>query len=71
VGDLGQRVGLVHELRELAGAEEFLDRRRNGLGIDQVMRHQVVALGLVQALLDRALDADESGAELVLRQFAD
>jgi hypothetical protein len=42
VRDLGQRIGLVHELRQLAGAEELLDRRRDRLGIDQVVRHQVV-----------------------------
>ena len=66
----GQRVGLVHELRQLAGAEELLDRRRNRLGVDQVVRHQVVRFGLAQALLDGALDAHQAGAELVLRQFA-
>ena len=35
------------------------------------MRHQVVRFGLRQALLYRALDAHESGPELVLGQFAD
>ena len=35
------------------------------------MRHQVVGFGLVQALLDGALDAHQTGAELVLGQFAD
>jgi hypothetical protein len=71
VGDLGQRVGLVHELRQLAGTEELLDRRADRLGVDQVVRHQVVGFGLRQALLDGALDAHQTGAELVLGQFAD
>src|SRR5688572_32127271 len=31
VSDLGKRVGLVHELRKLARAEKFLERRGNGL----------------------------------------
>src|SRR5690606_3756335 len=57
VRDLGQRVGLVHELRQLAGTEELLDGRRDGLGVDQVMRHQVFGLGLAQTLPDRTLDA--------------
>ena len=35
------------------------------------MRHQVVRFGLRQTLLDGAFDAHETGAELVLRQFAD
>ena len=42
VGNFRQRVRLVHKLRQLAGTEKFLDRGRNRLGIDQVMRHQVV-----------------------------
>ena len=71
VRDLRQRVGLVHELRQLAGTEELLDRRRDRLGVDQVVRHQVVRFGLRQALLDRALDAHQAGPELVLGQFAD
>ena len=71
VRDLGQRVRLVHELAQLRGSEELLDRRGDRLGVDQVVRHQVVALGLRQALLDRALDAHQPGAELVLRQLAD
>ena len=39
--------------------------------VDQVVRHQVVGFGLAQALLDGALDTDQTGAELVLGQFAD
>ncbi|OIQ79544.1 hypothetical protein GALL_387200 [mine drainage metagenome] len=70
VGDFGQRIGLVHELRQLAGAEELADRARHRLGIDQVMRHQVVGFCLRQALLDRALNAHQTGAELVFGQLA-
>ena len=71
VGDLGQRVGLVHELRKLARAEEFADCCRHRLGIDQIVRHEVLGLGLGQPFPHRALDAHQAGAELVLREFAD
>ena len=71
VRDLGQRVGLVHELRQLRAAEELLDRGRDRLRVDQVVRQQVLALGLAEALLDRALDAHEARAELVLGELAD
>ena len=71
VGDLGERVGLVHELRQLARTKEFLDGGTDRLGVDQVVRHQVVGLGLREALLDGTLDAHQAGAELVLGQFAD
>ena len=70
VGHFGQRVGLIHELRQLAGAEEFLDRGRNRLGVDQVMRHQVVGFSLVQTLFHGTLNTYQASAELVLGQFA-
>jgi hypothetical protein len=70
VRDLGQRVGLVHELRQLAGTEELLQRRGDRLGVDQVVRHQRFGLGLAQAFLDGLLDARQAAAVLVLGQFA-
>src|SRR5262249_52246308 len=71
VRDLGERVGLVHELRELAGAEELADRGHDRLGVDEVVRHGRGHL-LVDAhlFLDRALHADQADAELVLEQLA-
>src|SRR3712207_8738357 len=43
----------VHELRQLGRAEELLERRGNRLGVDQVVRHQRLLLGLAEAFLDR------------------
>jgi hypothetical protein len=71
VGDLGKGVGLVHELRKLGGAEEFLDYGRDRLGIDQVMRHQAVDFLQTHALLDRPLHPHQSDAVLIFEQFAD
>lgn len=71
VGDLGKRVVLVHELRQLARTEELLDRGSHRLGVDQVLRHQAFAFGHGQAFLDRALDTHQAHAELVLGHFAD
>src|SRR6185437_14678829 len=71
VGDLGQRVVLVHELRELRGAEKFLHGRRDGLRVDHFLRHERLGLGDCQALLDGALDTHEADAEGVLRHLAD
>ena len=39
VGHFGQRVGLVHELRQLRRAEEFAHRGDRRLGVDEVVRH--------------------------------
>src|SRR5690606_15526820 len=70
VRDLGQRVGLIHKLRQLAGTEELLDSRRDGLGVDQIVRHQVFGLGLAQTFLDGTFHTHQTGAELVFGQFA-
>ena len=69
--DFGQRVRLVHELRELARAKELADRGGDRLAVDQVLRREVVALGLAEAFTHGALNADEAGTELVFSQFAD
>jgi hypothetical protein len=71
VRDLGQRIILVHELRQLRGAEEFLDRGRHRLGVDHFLRHQRFGLGDGQPFLDRALDAHQANSESVLSHFAD
>eukprot|EP00042_Codosiga_hollandica_P059795 m.920339 g.920339 ORF g.920339 m.920339 type:complete len:594 (-) comp63583_c0_seq1:122-1903(-) len=70
VRDFRQRVGLVHELRQLRRTEELLQRRRDRLGVDQVVRHQGFGLGLAQTLLDGLLDTGEARAVLVFGQFA-
>ena len=70
VGGLGQRVVLVHELRQLVRTEELLDGRRHRLGVDHLLRHQAVALGHRQALLDRPLDPRQALAQRVLGHFA-
>ena len=70
VGDFGQRVGLVHELRQLAGPEELADGGADRLGVDQVVRQQIFGLGLTQTLAHGKFDAHQAGAELVLGQLA-
>ena len=71
VGDFGQRVVLVHELRQLRRTEELLDRSADRLGVDQILRGQVFGFGECQALADRAFDTDQAGAEHVLGHFTD
>ena len=71
VRHLRQRVGLVHELAELARAEELAHRRRRRLGVDQVVRHHGVDVDRAHALADRALHAQQADAILVLHQLAD
>ena len=72
VRHFGERVGLVHELRQLRRPEELANRRHDRLRVDQVVRHGgrhfLVDRHL---LLDRALHPDQPDAELVLEQLAD
>ena len=71
VRDLGERIGLVHELRQLRGAEELAHRGRRRLRVDQVLRHHGVDVDGRHALLDGALHAQEAEAVLVLHELAD
>ncbi|KAF5050873.1 hypothetical protein DSECCO2_425020 [anaerobic digester metagenome] len=70
VRDLGQGVGLIHELGQLRCAEELLEHGRDRLGVDQVMGHERSDFLKAHALLDGALHANEADAVLVLDQFA-
>ncbi len=69
--DLGERVGLIHELRELRRAEELAHRGSRGLRVDQIVRHHRVDLDRTHTLADRALHAQEADAILILHQLAD
>ncbi len=72
VRDLREGVGLVHELRELRGAEELTNRGHDGLGVDEIVRHGGRHFLIDRHLfLDGALHTDEADAELVLHQLAD
>ena len=72
VRDFGERIGLVHELRELRTAEEFADRGHDRLGVHEVVRHGRGHFLVHRHLfLDGALHADQADAELVFEKFAD
>ena len=65
VSDFRQRVRLVHELGQLARAEELADGGADRLGVDQILRREAIAFSLVESFLDSSLNAHEAGAELV------
>ena len=69
-GQLGQRVGLVHELAELAAAEELLHRRHDRPDVDERVRGRLVELLDRHPLADDALHAQEADPERVLDQLA-
>ena len=71
VGELGQGVGLVHELAQLVGAEERVDDRRKGLGIDKLGGGEHLVVTHIHALADGATHAGETHAKLVGELLAD
>ena len=72
VRDLRERVGLVHELRQLRRPEELANRGHDRLRVDQVVRHgRRHFLVDRHLLLDGALHPDQADAELVLEELAD
>ncbi len=71
VSHLRQRVVLVHELRQLAGAEELLHNRRYRLGVDEFLGHEAFGLGQAETLLDGTFHPHQADAELVFGHFAD
>ena len=66
VGDLSQRVGLVHELRKRIRTEEGIDHSRDSLGVDQVDRSEHLVITDVHLFTDRTRDTSKSDTELVI-----
>ena len=71
VRQLGQRVDLVHELGQLAGAEELLDRRDDRLDGDDVLRTHIALALEVHPLAGDPLHSGERGAQLCLEKLSD
>ena len=66
-----ERVVLVHELRQLAGSEELLDRGDDGAHVDQGLRRDRLDVLRGHALAHDALHAAQARADLVLDELAD
>ena len=71
VGQARQRVDLVHELGELAGAEELLDGGDHRPDVDERLGRDGLDVLGGHALADDPLHAGQADAHLVLDQLAD
>jgi aminopeptidase N len=71
MGNFRQGIILIHELRQLAGTEEFLDGRRHRLGIDQFLWHQTFGLRHTETLLHGALNTHQADTEYVFSHLTD
>ena len=70
MSDFGQRVGLVHELRQRICAEESIYHRRYGLRVDKVYRFENLIVTHIHALADGARHTGKAHAELVVELLA-
>ena len=70
VRQLAERVGLVHELGQLAGPEELLDRGDDWSRVDQGGGGDGLRVGDGHPLFDDPLHPDEAHPKLVLEQLA-
>ena len=70
MGELCQRVVLVHELGQLAAAEEFLNSCHYGADVNQCLRSDNLGILNGHALAHYALHTSQADAELVLQQLA-
>ena len=66
----GQRVGLVHELRELAAAEELLHGSDNRPDVDERAWRRLFRVGNRHAFAHDSLHAEQADAELLLNELA-
>ncbi|TPV97351.1 MAG: hypothetical protein USCAAHI_03178 [Beijerinckiaceae bacterium] len=71
MGNFGQRIGLVHELRQLRRPKELAYRCRSGFGIDQILRHNRIDIDRGHPLLDCPLHPQQAEPILILHEFAD
>ena len=61
---LGQRVGLIHKLRELVGTEERVDNARQCLCVDQIDRGKYLVITNIHTLADSTCHTHETYREL-------
>ena len=71
VGEPGQRVRLVHELRELGRPEELLDARDHRTDVDERLRRDRLDVLRRHPLADDALHPGQAQPHLVLDQLTD
>ena len=70
VPQLGEGVGLIHELGELAGAKKLTQRGHHRADIDQRHRRQLLLVTDGHALFNNPLHATQANAQLILDKFA-
>ena len=69
VGHFGQRVRLVHKLRQRVRTEERVDDARNGFGVNQISRSEHFVVTHIHAFADGAAHTCQTDGELIGKLF--
>ena len=69
MGYLGERVGLIHELRKLRCAEKFLNCRGDRFGIHKVMGHKGLNFLETHTFLNGSFHAHQAHPVLIFTEF--
>ena len=71
VRQFGQRIVLIHKLRQLRRTEELADNRGNRFGVDQILRLDVRQNFRTHLFANGSLHSEQPHTVLVFHQFAD
>src|SRR5207245_8977618 len=71
VGELVERVRLLHELAELRPSEELLDRGHDPPDVEELLGRRLLGLDDGHALANDPLHSEKADAELALNELAD
>ena len=71
VCNLGQRVVLIHKLRQLRRTEELSDNRGNRFGVDQILRFDIVQNFRRHSFANGSFHTEQAHAILIFHQLTD
>ncbi len=71
MGQLRQRVGLVHKLRKLAAAEKLLNGRHNRTDVNKGLRRNGIHVLDRHSLPDNPFHARQPDPKLILQKLTD
>ncbi len=70
MGQTGKWVVLIHELAQLAGSEELLERSNDWTNVDQSHRSDRINILGGHTFANNTFHTSQTGAQLVLNKFA-